>query len=70
MATDVDHRYLKRVLLPAAAAFIEGAASAISQSGLTTVTVEGSTVSEDSASPNSRQEIASGLEEPGKRCVR
>lgn len=66
MATDVDHRYLKRVLLPAAAAFVEGAASAISQSGLTTVTVEGSTVAEDSRSPNSRQEIASGLEEAGE----
>lgn len=66
MATDVDHRYLRRVILPAAAAFIEGAASAISQSGLTTVTVEGSTVAENSQSPNSRQEIASGIEEAGE----
>lgn len=66
MATDVDHRYLRRVLLPAAAAFVEGAASAISQSGLTTVSVEGSTVSEDSQEPSSKQEIASGLEEAGQ----
>lgn len=66
LATDVDHRYLRRVLLPAAAAFVEGAASAISQSGLTTVTVEGSTVSEDSSEPTNRQEIAAGLEEAGQ----
>lgn len=66
LATDVDHRYLRRILLPAAAAFVEGAASAISQSGLTTVSVEGSTVSEDSDEPSSKQEIASGIEEAGQ----
>lgn len=65
LATDVDHRYLRRIVLPAAAAFVEGAASAISQSGLTTVSVEGSTVSEDSQEPSDRQEIASGIEEAG-----
>ena len=67
LATDVDHRYLKRVILPAAAAFVEGAASAISQSGLTTITVEGSTVAEDSANPGQKEEIASGIEEAGKK---
>lgn len=66
LATDVDHRYLKRIVLPAAAAFVEGAASAISQSGLTTVTVEGSTVSEDSSEPSDKQEIAAGIEEAGQ----
>lgn len=66
LATDVDHRYLKRIVLPAAAAFVEGAASAISQSGLTTVSVEGSTVAEDSKEPSQKQQIASGIEEAGK----
>jgi intracellular multiplication protein IcmE len=66
LATDVDHRYLKRIVLPAAAAFVEGAASAISQSGLTTVSVEGSTVAEDSEEPDQKQQIASGIEEAGE----
>lgn len=66
MATEVDRRYFRRVILPAAAAFVEGAASAISESGLTTVTVEGDTVVEEQEETSNEQEIASGIEEAGE----
>lgn len=66
MATDVDHRYFKRIILPAAAAFVEGAAEAIAESGLTTVTVEGDTVSEETEETDTEQEIASGITEAGQ----
>ncbi|MEM7651390.1 MAG: type IV secretion protein DotG [Pseudomonadota bacterium] len=66
MATEVDHRYFKRVVLPAAAAFVEGMASAISESGLTTVTVEGDTVAEETEETDTEQEVAAGIEEAGQ----
>lgn len=66
MATDVDHRYLQRIVLPAAAAFIEGAASAISESGRTNVTIEGDTVAEETEETDTEQEIATGIEEAGQ----
>lgn len=63
LITDIDRRYFQRVLLPAAAAFIEGAAEAISESGLTTVTIEGETVAEETQETDNEQEIAAGVEE-------
>jgi intracellular multiplication protein IcmE len=33
MATDVDHHYFKRIVLPAAAAFVEGLATAVAENG-------------------------------------
>ena len=66
MATEVDHRYLQRIVLPMAAAFVEGAAQAISDSGLTTVTIQGETVAEETEEADSGQQIASGVEEAGQ----
>lgn len=66
MATDVDHRYLRRIVLPAAAAFIEGAAEAISESGRTNVTVSGDTVVEEEQETTDEQEISAGIEEAGQ----
>lgn len=63
MATDVDNRYFQRIVLPAAAAFVEGAAEAISESGLTTVTIEGETVAEETEESDTDQEVASGITE-------
>lgn len=67
VATDVDHHYLMRVALPMAAAFVEGLASAISESGLTTVTVEGDVVAEESEDTSTEQDVASGIEEAGQK---
>ncbi len=66
MATEVDHRYFKRIVLPAAAAFIEGFSEAVAESGLTTITIRGETVAEETEDADTEQEIASGFEEVGQ----
>lgn len=66
MATDVDHHYLKRIFLPAAAAFVEGAASAISETGNTTITISGDVVTSEETAASNDQEIASGIDEVGQ----
>lgn len=63
MATEVDRRYLKRVILPAAAAFIEGIGSAIADQGSTNVTVSGDTVIQNEEDLNTREEVYKGVEE-------
>ena len=65
MATEVDHRYFKRIILPMAAAFVEGAATAISKSGKTTVSIQGETVAEETQDSTNEQEVSSGIEEAG-----
>lgn len=67
MATDVDHHYLARVVLPMASAFITGMASAISESGRTNITIQGETVAEETEETDSEQEVASGIEEAGQK---
>ena len=66
LATEVDHRYFQRVVLPMAAAFVEGAAQAISESGRTSVTITGETVAEETEEADTEQEISSGIEEAGE----
>ncbi len=66
MATDVDHHYFKKVVMPAAAAFVEGMARAISESGSTTVIVDGGAAVSDSQDKDDKQEVASGIEEAGQ----
>lgn len=68
MATEVDHRYLKRILLPAAAAFVEGTAEAVSEAGLTTITVDGGSAVESQGDADQDQEIAAGLKEAGREA--
>ncbi len=63
LATDVDHRYIRRIILPAAASFIEGFADAIADSGRTTVTVQGETVIENDEETTDEQEVATGVTE-------
>lgn len=71
LATDVNHRYLKRIVLPMAASFVEGMASAISESGTTSITINGSTggsaTSVNNADKTNQQEVASGIEEAGNK---
>jgi intracellular multiplication protein IcmE len=67
MATDVNHRYLQRIVLPAAAAFIEGLSSAVAENGSTTITINGTTTTAtDDAEASSDEEIATGVEEAGQ----
>ena len=67
MATDVDHHYLARVVLPMASAFVTGMASAISESGRTNITIQGETVAEETEETDSEQEVASGIDEAGQK---
>jgi len=63
MATDVDNHYFRRIVLPAASAFIGGYASAIADTGRTSVIVSGETVVESEEEADNDQEVASGVEE-------
>jgi intracellular multiplication protein IcmE len=65
--TEIDHRYFKRIVLPMAAEFVSGLAEAISESGSTTVVIEGDTVAESESDKNSQQEVASGITEAGDK---
>lgn len=69
LATDVDHRYFQRIVLPAAAKFVEGIGSAIAEKGTTTVTVSSggdSTSTQDNSEIDVEQELAKGVEEAAK----
>ena len=70
MATEVDHRYLQRIALPMAAAFVEGVASAVAETGQTTITINsdsgGASTTDDTENLDSDQEIATGVEEAGE----
>lgn len=65
VVTDIDRRYFRRIVLPAAARFIEGMGSAIAESGSqTTVTIDGDVaVEEDNTKIDTRQELYKGVEE-------
>ncbi len=66
LATEVDHRYFKRVILPAAAAFVGGIADAIAETDTNTVTVQGDTVISESQALDAKQEVAAGIAEAGQ----
>jgi len=66
LATEVNHRYFSRIMLPAAAAFVTGFAEAIAESGRTTVTIQGETVAEETDAASNDQEVASGMTEAGE----
>jgi intracellular multiplication protein IcmE len=67
LATDVDHRYMERVILPGAAAFIEGIGSAIADSGNTNVTVDGGTVIQSGNDLNAKEEVFKGVEKAASK---
>lgn len=62
VVTDVDHRYFKRVILPAAAKFVEGMAGAIADTG-TSVTVVGDSAVQEEEELDSTEQLYAGLEE-------
>jgi intracellular multiplication protein IcmE len=68
VVTDIDRRYFTRVLLPAAAEFIEGFTEAIADSGTTTITINGTstTTTTSNANTTNDQEVASGIEKAGE----
>lgn len=65
--TEIDRKYFQRVIMPAAAAFIEGIGSAIGESGSTTVVVDSGAAVSDSVDLNSRQEFFKGVEKASEK---
>lgn len=66
MATDVNHRYFRRVILPAAASFIQGVGEAIAESGSTSVTVtsgDTTTATEDTSNYDVKEQLFSGVQQ-------
>ncbi len=66
MVTEIDRRYWKRIILPAAGAFVEGLASAISDSGSTSIYISDNNVVQSTANRDNREEVASGIAEAGE----
>jgi intracellular multiplication protein IcmE len=71
MVTDIDRRYLRRIALPAAAEFIEGFSSALAQSGQTTITISGDSVTETTSTDDldTEEAIFAGVEEAGEQVA-
>lgn len=67
MATDVDHRYFRRIVMPAAAAFVKGFATAVAETGRTDVIVSGGTsggtVTSETEEADDEERVATGIKE-------
>jgi len=68
MATEVDHRYFDRLLLPAAGQFLSQFGSALGQ-GSSTTTVSDGTVMVDQAQKSMKQAMYSGLGQVGQTAA-
>jgi intracellular multiplication protein IcmE len=66
-ATDVDHHYFVRVILPAAAKFIEGYGSAVAQTGTTVSQTDGGGQVAEQPTASPKQSIYKGIEESSKK---
>ncbi len=64
MATEVDHRYFTRVLLPAAGAFASAFGKALSETETETTVVDGTVIS-DQAKKGTKEALYAGLGEVG-----
>lgn len=66
MATDVDSHYIKRIILPAAAKFIEGYSSARGERSTTTTTGAGGETVTDKPKATTKEATNEGIAEAGK----
>lgn len=65
--TEIDRKYFQRIILPAAAAFIEGIGGAIAESGSTTVSAGEGTTTTEEEDLDARQEFFKGVEEASSK---
>ncbi len=61
--TSIDRHYFTRIILPAAAQFIQGYAGAVAETETSTTTTSGGGVVQDQPEPDAGEEAAAGLEE-------
>lgn len=66
MQSDVDRHYFSRVILPAAAKFVEGMAGAYAETQ-TSTTSNGDTLVQDSPELSTEEEVATGVEEAASK---
>jgi intracellular multiplication protein IcmE len=66
IVTEIDRRYFKRIILPMAAEFVSGLADAVSESGSTSIFIDGNTVAQSTSNKSQREEVASGISEAGE----
>lgn len=59
---EVDNHYLRRVILPAAAAFVSGYGSAVAETGTSTTVTGGGGVVSDTPEPDAKEELFKGLD--------
>ena len=67
MATDVDHRYWERIILPAAAEFVTGMAEAYADRQGQTTVVTGDTVVQDQPPLDVQEQVAKGIQNAGDK---
>lgn len=60
--TDIDHHYFSRIILPAAAKFVQGYGSAVAETGTTTTTTAGGGIATDKPKPSAKESIYKGVE--------
>lgn len=69
LSTDVNHRYLQRVILPSAAKFVEGFSSAIAETGRTSISVSGENVTSSEEEADDEEQVATGVQEAGQKIA-
>jgi hypothetical protein len=63
LTSDVDHHYIARIIVPAAANFIKGYAQAAATPPTTTTTTAGGGVASDNPAPTVHEQLMKGVEE-------
>lgn len=66
-ATSVDHHYLTRIFLPAAAQFVSGYGAAIAETGTETTTTSGGGVATSDPDPSPKESLYKGLESASEK---
>jgi len=68
MVTDIDRKYFRRIILPAAAAFVEGMGEAIANTGNTTVVVDQGAAVSSSEELDAQEEFFKGFEKAAEKA--
>lgn len=69
LVTDIDHRYLKRVILPAASAFIAGVAESVADTGSSQAVTNNGPVTTSQEEPDTKDSISKGFEKASEKVT-
>jgi intracellular multiplication protein IcmE len=68
LVTEIDRRYFSRIVLPAAASFLEGLGEGIANAGSTSVSVNGENVASEEEDLDVREELFKGVEKAAQEA--